>query len=329
MKANHTPQETQHPANSLESQEAPTLLVVGTGAVGGFYGAKLAQAGVQVSTVHRSDFDTVSQNGIHIDSIDGDLHFIPHRVLRRVADCQTPPDYLLVTLKALPDLEIAKIIEPVVGPKTVIILLQNGLGVESPVAHAFPENTLISALAFICVQRVAPGRIRHLCFGRITIGCHPEGPSPAVTQLARLFQSAHIPCHVTESPAMARWSKLVWNASFNPISVLAGNATTKEMLDLPESVELIRNIMKEVINIARATGHPLSDGLIEENLQATRQMQPYHTSMALDFMAGRPLETEAILGTAIRIGRKAGIATPCMEGVYALLKLLEKPKKEE
>lgn len=320
MNNHDTPKPSKHPASSLAS---PTILVAGTGAVGGFYGAKLAQAGAMVSTVHRTDFDFVSQHGIEINSIDGNLHFTPHQVLRHVADCPTPPDYLLVTLKSLPDLKIPEIIRPAVGPKTAIILLQNGIEIEEPIARAFPNNEIISALAFICVQRIAPGRIQHLCFGRVTIGLYPGGSSVSVQRLGELFTASSIPCQITESPITARWAKLLWNASFNPISVLAGHATTQAIMSLPESVELVRKVMLEVFEVAAATGHPLPDSAIEANLNATRQMLPYHTSMSLDFKAGRPLESDAILGAAIRAGHRTGVATPCLEGLYTLLKLAE------
>ncbi|MEO5332194.1 MAG: 2-dehydropantoate 2-reductase [Magnetococcus sp. YQC-5] len=327
MNAHDTLFSSQDPAEVHPSCDPPTVLVVGTGAVGGFYGARLARAGARVSTVHRSDFDIVHQHGIHIDSIDGDFHFMPHQVLRQVNDCTVPPDYLLVTLKALPDIQIPQIIRPAVGPKTVIILLQNGIDNEEPVARAFPHNEIISALAFICVQRSTPGVIRHLCFGRLVIGLYPQGTSESVQRLAQLFATDNVPCRVTESPVTARWAKLVWNASFNPISVLSGNVTTQQIMEIPEIVDLIRNIMYEVMNVAGAAGYSLPDTTIEDNLEATRQMLPYHTSMSLDFMQGRPLESEAILGAAIRAGDRLGIPTPCLDGLYALLKLLDAQRK--
>lgn len=328
--------DTPHPAKLPAATEpgadpAPptTVLVVGTGAVGGYYGDALARAGALVSTVHRADFDTVRQHGIRIDSIDGDRLFTPHRVLRDVRECPEPPDYLLVCLKALPEIRVEELIRPAVGPRTAIILLQNGIGVEEPIARAFPHNELISALAFICVQRVAPGRIRHLCYGRITFGLYPQGAPESVQRLARLFETAAIPCKITASPVTARWGKLLWNASYNPISVLAGNVTTQEIMDSPECVDLVRHVMREVAEIARAEGHPLPETAIEDNLRATRQMKPYHTSMALDFMAGRPLESEVILGAAIRAGRRHGVPGPCLEGLYGMIRLLEGAKREK
>ncbi|MBF0293664.1 MAG: 2-dehydropantoate 2-reductase [Magnetococcales bacterium] len=323
MPAHHTPNPNNPPVDS------PSILVVGSGAVGGFYGGKLAKAGARVTTVQRSDFEVVRQQGIAIESIDGDFHFTPHEVLRSPGECKTPPDYLLVTLKSLPELDIPTLIRPAAGPGTVIVLMQNGIDIEEPVARAFPDNPLISALAFVCVQRIAPGRIRHLCFGRVTIGLYPSGPSAAVGRLERLFRAGGIPCQVTEQPRTARWAKLVWNAAFNPVSVLAGHATTTEMLAMPECEQLITEVMKEVVSVARLAGHELPESTVEENLRATRRMEPYLTSMALDHMANRPLESEAILGAAIRHGERLGVPTPCLSGLYAMLTLLTRKRPGE
>ncbi|MBF0178862.1 MAG: 2-dehydropantoate 2-reductase [Magnetococcales bacterium] len=323
MPAHDTPNPKNPPVDS------PAILVVGSGAVGGFYGGKLARAGARVATVQRSDFEVIRQRGFAIESIDGDFHFTPHEVLRHAGEYTTPPEYLLVTLKSLPELDIPALIRPAVGPGTVIVLLQNGIDIEEPVARAFPENTLISALAFVCLQRIAPGRIRHLCFGRVTIGLYPSGASESVQRLARLFQAGGVPCQITEQPLAARWAKLVWNAAFNPVSVLAGHATTTEMLAMPACEQLIIKIMKEIVDVARAAGHELPESTVADNLRATRRMEPYLTSMALDHMANRPLESEAILGAAIRHGERHGIPTPCLSGLYAMLTLLTRERSKE
>ncbi|MBF0270542.1 MAG: 2-dehydropantoate 2-reductase [Magnetococcales bacterium] len=327
MKQHDTPPGDKHPEKSQDPPSPPTVLIVGTGAVGGFYGAALARAGAQVTTVHRSDFDTVRQHGIHIDSLNGSFLFRPYRVTNRVEACDTP-DFLLVAMKALPGQPVAEIIRPAVGPNTVIIMVQNGLGAEEPVQQAFPNHEIIAGLAFVCLQRTTPGHIQHLCHGKITLGRHPEGISPAVRRLESLFQAGGVPCQVTDSPARARWTKLVWNAAFNPVSVLAGDITTHAMLALPEGEKLIRTLMQEVIGVARALGHPLPDTLIDDHLAATRSVAPYHTTMAQDHMAGRRMELDAILGAAIKAAHSVGSTMPLLENIFILLKLLERKNGE-
>ena len=302
----------------------PRILVVGTGAVGGFYGGKLAQAGARVATLCRSDYEAVKSEGIRVTSTYGNFHFIPEKVIRHLKEYGSPPDYLLVGLKVLPEINTAEVIKEAVGPDTAVILLQNGVEIEEPVARAFPNNQIISGLAFICVTRTDPGHIVHVDFGRLVIGLFPAGKSEKADQLAGLFKDSGVPCTVSEDVVTDRWRKLVWNAPFNPISVLAGGADTKTMVENPESLELARQVMEEVCRIAEAVGHPLPAGVVKENIEGTRRMSPYKSSMLVDFEAGRPMEVEAILGNGIRAAKRHNLAVPYMESLYGLLKLVDK-----
>ena len=191
-------------------------------------------------------------------------------------------------------------------------------------AQAFLDNEIISGLAFICATRTDPGHIDHVDFGRLVIGHYPAGKSDKTDQLANLFNDSGLSCTVSEDVVTDRWRKLVWNAPFNPISVLAGGADTKTMVENHESQELARQVMEEVCEIAKAVGHPLPLGVVQENIEGTRRMSPYKSSMLVDFEAGRPMEVEAILGNAIRVARRLGVAVPHMESLYGLLKLVDK-----
>ena len=302
----------------------PRILVVGTGAIGGFYGGKLAQAGATVSTLCRSDYEVVKFKGIKVASTLGDFHFTPEKVIRDLGEYGPPPDYILVGLKVLPEIDTAEIIKEVVGPETAIVLLQNGVEIEDPVAQAYPDNEIISGLAFICATRTSPGQIDHTDFGRVVIGRYPAGKSIKAEELARLFNEAGLKCEVTEDAVTARWRKLVWNAPFNPISVLGGGADTKTMMENPESLELARKVMEEVYLIAAAAGHPLPSDIVQENIDGTRAMAPYKSSMLVDFEAARPMEVEAILGNALRAAKRHGVSAPHMESLYGLLKLVDR-----
>ncbi|MCG6946321.1 MAG: 2-dehydropantoate 2-reductase [Deltaproteobacteria bacterium] len=302
----------------------PRILVVGTGAIGGFYGGKLAQAGASVSTLCRSDYEVVKSKGITVTSTLGDFQFTPEKVIRDLGEYGPPPDYILVGLKVLPEIDTAEIIREVVGPETAIVLLQNGVEIEEPVARTYPDNEIISGLAFICATRTSPGHIDHTDFGRVVIGRYPAGKSVEVEELARLFNEAGLKCEVTEDAVTARWRKLVWNAPFNPISVLGGGADTKTMMENPESLELARKVMEEVCRIAEAAGHPLPEEVVQQNIDGTRAMAPYKSSMLVDFEAGRPMEVEAILGSGLRVAKRHGVSAPHMESLYGLLKLVDK-----
>jgi 2-dehydropantoate 2-reductase len=299
------------------------VLIVGAGAVGALFGSALARQGAQVSVVCRSDYDAVSRDGYDIhSSVFGDHRFRPAHVYRNVADCREPPDYLLLTSKVLENVDRAALIRPAVGPRTVIVLIQNGVDIEPPIAAAFPDNELLSSLAFVAVGRGAPGQVNHLSLGSLIMGRYPSGVTPAAQALAAAFEAGKVPCKLTENVIGARWQKAVWNAVFNPISILGGVLDTNAMLRTDAEVAFARSAMQEVCDVAQAAGHPQSPNLIEQMLATTRAMPAYKSSMALDYENGRPMEVEAILGNTVRAARKVGVATPNLDAIYALAKMV-------
>jgi 2-dehydropantoate 2-reductase len=299
------------------------VLIVGAGAVGALFGSALARQGARVSVVCRSDYDAVSRDGYDIRSKSfGDHRFRPDHVYRNVADCREPPDYLLLTSKVLESVDRAALIRPAVGPRTVIVLIQNGVDIEPPVAEAFPDNELLSSLAFVAVGRGAPGQVNHLSLGSLILGRYPAGVTPAAQAIAAAFEAGKVPCKLTENVIGARWQKAVWNAVFNPISILGGVLDTDAMLRTDAEVAFARRAMQEVCEVAQAAGHPQSPSLVEQMLATTRAMPAYKTSMALDYENGRPMEIEAILGNTVRAARKVGVATPNLDAIYALSKMV-------
>jgi 2-dehydropantoate 2-reductase len=299
------------------------VLIVGAGAVGALFGSALARQGARVAVVCRSDYDVVSREGYDIRSpVFGDHCFRPDFVYREVAECREPPDYLLLTSKVLESVDRAALIRPAVGRRTAIVLIQNGVDIEAPIAAAFPENELLSSLAFVAVGRSAPGRVNHLSLGSLILGRYPSGVTPAAQSLAAAFEAGKVPCKLTENVVGARWQKAVWNAVFNPISILGGVLDTEAMLRTEAEVAFVRRAMQEVCDVAQAAGHPQSPTLIEQMLATTRAMPAYKTSMALDYENGRPMEIEAILGNTVRAGRKLGVKTPNLDAIYALAKMV-------
>ncbi|GLI32647.1 2-dehydropantoate 2-reductase [Desulforhabdus amnigena] len=312
--------------NNISSFQ-PKVLIVGTGAIGSYYGGKLAQGGAHVSAVCRSDYEKVKNHGIYVESVRGDFHFIPEKVVRSVDAYGDVPDYILVATKVVPEADVPKLIKAAIGEQTAILLIQNGIEIEEPVASAFPNNEVISGLAFIAVSRVGPGHIRHQDYGRLTLGCYPSGVSEKAENLSKLFEKAGIPCDVTPDVVTARWKKLVWNASFNPVSVLGGGVDTQTMLNGKESSRLLRKVMEEICLVAKAVGHELPHDIVQTNIDGTLVMKPYKTSMLLDFEAGRPMEVEAILGNAVRAAERSQVAVPHLESLYALLKMVDQKNR--
>lgn len=298
------------------------VLVIGTGAVGGFYGSLLARKGMDVSVVARSDYAHIRDHGIEVDSPLGRFRFQPKDVVSDAAALTTKPDYVLLCVKVTESVDRVALLRGALGPETTIVLIQNGIAIEDEIRRAYPDHRLISGLAFICVTRTAPGTIWHQAYGRLVLGDYPEGISTPTAVLCEAFQSTGITCLATDDIVSARWQKCVWNAPFNPLSVLSGGLATADILGTEEG--LVRALMEEITAIAIANGHALPDDIVERNIESTRKMPAYKTSMLLDFEAGRPMETEAILGNAVRAARMAHVAAPHLETVYALLKLREK-----
>lgn len=298
------------------------ILVVGAGAIGGFYGGLLAKAGAEVSVVCRSDYDLVKQQGYRIDSCDlGQWRFTPKQVLQHAGDYREDADYLILCTKVTDSIDRVGLMRDAVRPNTAIVFIQNGVEIEAELQQAFPDNELVSGLAFVCCNRLRAGEIRHLAYGRLMLGNLPAGISAKTLHLQQLFTQAGIECDANDDIIAGRWQKCVWNAPFNPLSVLSGGLPTLAILREQEA--LVRCIMREVCDIAAACGHPLNDDVIETNIQNTYAMPPYKTSMLLDFERGHAMETEAILGNAVRAARRQGIACPTLETLYALMKLRE------
>ncbi|MDQ2085199.1 2-dehydropantoate 2-reductase [Herbivorax sp. ANBcel31] len=303
--------------------EKINILVVGTGAIGSFYGGKLAMAGANVSALIRSDYEHVHKKGIYVKSINGDFVFKPDETIKKVEDYSKTPDYIIVSTKVLPSINIEKIIKPKVGSNTAIVLIQNGIDIEDPIAKAFPENDIISCLAFIGVSKTGSGQINHQEFGRIVIGNYPKSNTQKVAKLDELFSKSGVPCIIDENIIASRWKKLIWNAPFNPISVIGGRLTTDIILKNDESLDFTKKIMKEIIGLANAFGYNLPQSLVDENISNTLKMKPYKPSMLLDYEHKRPLEVEAILGNAVRLARKKDFPVPNLEAIYAMLLLLD------
>jgi 2-dehydropantoate 2-reductase len=302
----------------------PSILIIGAGAIGAFFGSALARAGATVSVVCRSDFSAVTEKGYHIRSpLLGDHQFAPAGVYSSTSEAGSQFDYIVLATKVLEQTDRAEIIKPAVGVGTVVVLIQNGIDIERDIAAAFPHNELLSCIAFIAVARVGPGEIHHQSVGSLTIGRYPEGISESARELSALFEASQVPCKLTADVITARWQKALWNATFNPISVLGGVLDTATILRTPRDVEFVRRIMNEIADVAEASGHALSRDVIEALIAGTRAMPAYKTSMALDLENGRPMELEAILGNVVRTAREHAVPIPSLETIYSLAKMVE------
>ncbi len=305
------------------------ILTVGAGAVGSYFTGRLAALKeVEASLTVRSDYETIRQNGVGVESSFGDFHFRPSGVYRAAAEYPGVADYIILTSKVLPEIDRAALLRDAVrSPKTVIVLIQNGIDIEHEVAEAFPQNELLSTIAYIGATRVAPGKVMQKGAARLVFGRYGGGRSEAGEHLEKLFATAGVQARCVEDIAFFRWEKLTWNLPYNPLSVLGGGLLTNEMCDRGPVETLCCDLMREVIDLAAACGSVLPEDIVARQLEFTRNFPPYKTSMLVDYEAGRPLEVEAILGNACRLAETRNVAVPRMKACYALLRALDAKRR--
>jgi 2-dehydropantoate 2-reductase len=292
--------------------------IIGAGALGGFYGARLQGAGCDVHFLLHSDYEHVRQHGLVIESKDGNFTLPSVHAYRDVHD-MPPCDIVIVALKATQNHLL-----PALLPSTgVVMLMQNGLGGEELVAGIVGAERVLCGLSFICSNKVGPGHIRHLDYGLVSLGeVATRGISDRMRGIADDLQRAGIPVQLLDDFRVARWNKLVWNIPYNGLSVIL-NATTTELMTNPDTRQLCEQIMREVVADAHACGVPVEDEIVAKMLDHTEKMTPYRTSMKIDFDEQRPMEVEAIFGNPLRAAQAAGAMSPLIETLYRQLKFLD------
>ena len=300
--------------------------ILGTGAIGGFYGAKLQQLGIDVHFLLHSDYQQVFRQGLSIESPTGSFTLFP---VQAYNDPQKMPacDVVIVALKTTQNHLLPQLLPPVVKEDGVVLILQNGLGIEPQVAEIVNAKRVIGGLCFICSNKVGKGHIRHLDYGMITMGEYQENYQPGgittrIQQIAEDFNNAGIPVELSENLLLARWKKLVWNIPYNGLSVVL-NAKTDELMNAPDSRILVEEIMREVLLGAKGYDCMISEEFIQKMLNHTEKMTPYLTSMKLDYDEKRPLEIEAIIGNPWRMATEKGVDLPYIGMLYRQLKFLD------
>jgi 2-dehydropantoate 2-reductase len=278
--------------------------VVGTGALGGFYGGLLARAGQEVHFLFRSDFEYVQKNGLQVDSVKGNFHLPEinaYHTSRQMPVC----DVILVCLKTTGNHLLPELIKPLLHSESIVVLLQNGLGLEEDLAVQLPGVQIAGGLAFICSNKVGPGHINHLDYGKLILGSYNVAQHTNLEQIVHDFQQANIHAELAPDLSFARWQKLVWNIPFNGMTVVLNTTTDRLMAD-ENTRELSRELMLEVIHGANQCGVPLKESLAQQMIDMTIRMKPYAPSMKLDYDFRRPMEIEYIYSKPIQTAREAG-----------------------
>ena len=291
------------------------------GAIGGYYGGRLAHAGREVHFLSHSDYQYVLQNGLRVDSCDGDFH-LPH-INAYVASKDMPKtDVIIVGLKSVRNHDVLpELLRPVIHDNSIVILIQNGIGLEEDLLKIFPGLQIVAGLAFICSAKVGPGHVSHQCYGSINLGNYSCNQEQFEVLLHDILDAG---IQAAEVPYMeARWKKAVWNMPFNGMTV-ALNTSTDRLLKNPATRQLIYDQMMEVIGAANALGvESLTADFADKMMQMTDEMVPYSPSMKLDYDFHRPMEIEYLYTRPIAEAKKSGFDMPKLAMLEAELKFIE------
>ena len=295
--------------------------VIGSGAIGGYYGGKLARAGQEVHFLFRSDYEYVRENGLQVDSCDGSFHI---QAKAYVSTEDMPQcDVVLVCLKSVNNRKLETMLPPLLHERTLVILIQNGIGVEEDVQRMFPGVQLAAGLAFICSSKMEKGRVNHQCYGSINLANYSCRDESLMQAVVNEFWQAGVETGLVEYHE-ARWKKAVWNMPFNGMTV-ALHAQTDELLKHPSTRQLIQDQMMEVVGAARALGvKGVDEAFVDKMIKMTDEMTPYSPSMRLDYDFHRPMEIYYLYTRPIEIAREAGFRMSKLEMLEAELKFLEK-----
>jgi 2-dehydropantoate 2-reductase len=308
-----------------------TYSVIGSGALGGFYGCRLQRAGLPVQFLARGDYQTLKTAGWKVASKDGDFE-LPQVNVYSTVEAMPPADVVLLCLKSTSNQEILPHLARTLGPGGVLVVMENGFGIEEEVAAHIGRDRVIGACCFLCSNKVAPGRIEHLDYGTVALGelsndGKPVGVTERMKQIAEDFRQAEIEVQLADDLRLARWKKLVWNIPFNGLSVILLEETNRLVGD-PSLRPLVETIMNEVAQAARADGRSITDEFVSTMLDHTEAMKPYKTSMRVDFDHHRPLEVEAIFGAPLRWAKERNVPMPVVESMYRELVYLDRRNRE-
>ena len=305
-----------------------TVAVVGAGAVGCYYGARLAQAGHDVRFLMRRDYEAVAARGLRVESHHGDFTLARPAIARDAAELGRA-DWVLCGLKATSLDAAAALIRPCLGPETRVLAIMNGLGIEEALAEAAGTERVFGGLAFTCLNRGEPGTVRHLEYGQVAIG-HLGDDTAELERALALWEGARVEVSAAPSLLRARWEKLCWNVPFNGLTVAAGGVDTEAIVTDAALRAQAGALMREVAaagnaDLAARGRRERIDGeaMAARMFALTDVMGPYRPSTLIDFLEGRAIEVGAIFAEPARRARALGVATPRLEQLTALLARLD------
>jgi 2-dehydropantoate 2-reductase len=295
------------------------IAMVGSGALGMYFGGRLAEHGNDVTFLMRGDADAARSRGIAAESVHGDF-FLPNPQVAEDPEDIGVVDLVIVAWKTTSNGLLETVLPPLLHPQTVVLTLQNGLGNCESIAAVTGAERVMAGLCFIGVNRTAPARIHHSAGGRVVLAEFVPRQSERVERVREMFASSKVDVVIESSMEEVIWKKLLWNIPFNGLAIAEGGKSTEALLAEASIVERIRSLMKEVRSIAMARGFSLDEALIDWHIERTRGMGAYLPSSLIDWQLGRAIEVESIWGEALRRGMGLGLELPELSRLYDQIK---------
>ncbi len=301
------------------------IIIYGTGGVGGYFGARLVQAGHAVTFLARgANLRALRENGLHLESPKGNYRVWPVDATDTLGGLG-PMDAIMLCVKTWQVPEAARALAPVLGPATLVLTLQNGIEAPFQVAEVIGKDRVLGCVCRIIAALVSPGNVRHagmepsITIGRIA-GANGAGGE---AEIADALKSAGVKVDSTENLDASLWQKLLFIA---PMSGVGGvtRSPIGEVRQNPETRQMLQQAMREISGLAKANGIQLDGGLIDKTMAFVDSLPPQGTaSMQRDIKEGRPSELEAVIGVIIRTAKTLGVEVPLNQFIYAALLLQE------
>ncbi len=302
------------------------ILVLGAGALGLYYGGRLAASGRRVVFLARGENLTrLRAEGLSARSVAGDFKVASVACTADATEALEagPYDLVLVTLKAWQATDdLLGRFRDALAPGGVAVTLQNGVDSAVALQRVWGGQAVVPGIAFIGAERTGPGHVEHTAAGHVILGESDGGVTQRLEGLVAALGEAAIDARVSEDIRRDQWRKLIWNASFNGMTALTGTYA-HELLADDEGRPTVLAAMREVIAVARALGVALDKAEAETTVAFTEKTGPVRTSMLVDREHGRRLEVEALYGPPVREGRRLGVPVPTLEALYAMLRVVD------
>jgi 2-dehydropantoate 2-reductase len=302
---------------------AHRILIYGAGGVGAFFGALLVRAGRDVHFVARgAQLEAMRRDGLRVrSSLIGDVHVPRVQAYPRAADAPKV-DLALVCVKTYQTASILDDLAAAVQDSTIIMTLQNGVESDEVVASRFGWSRVVPAAVYVGATIDEPGVVAHEAPARISVGARPGFDVARLEIVRDALASTGQRIQISDDIQHERWRKLMWNASFNTVSAITMRAPA-DLLALADTRALLRRLMQEVVDVARAVGIGLVDADVDDHITWTERAPGMRTSTMVDRSRGRTMEADALIGVIVRKGRERGVPTPASDTMYALMKACE------